>query len=220
MSLRLRMRKLKRTLAIAMCGVACASFAAELISDRAFVILRPQTSSFWVTATNSTMTVPIDFSSGATSAALDIRGMNYVKSYGDIVTNAFTFTLPEPDKPEAENVYDLTLMFDDGTVRTAKLGLIQGLMPGAEGMARCLAPSGGAKWSKIRQRAVLPIPYGMTTLKVNGVETDTGLGEAQGWHVLGGVKENEHVTLTMTVGDATNIVSLVGYGDGFVVIMK
>ena len=37
-----------------------------------------------------------------------------------------------------ENVYDLTLTFDDGTVRTAKLGLIQGLSPDSEGASHTM----------------------------------------------------------------------------------
>ena len=48
--------------------LAVSAPAAKLSSEPTFVFLRPETSSFWNTATNSTMTLPIDYPSGATKA--------------------------------------------------------------------------------------------------------------------------------------------------------
>ena len=194
-----------------MCAAWCfalACSAAERTSDRAFIILRPETSSFWVTATNSSMSVPIVFPEGAQSAELAIVGDagNYSAAYSvvrdGLDATELSFSLPEPKEPRQENVYSLTLTFDDGkTVRTAKLALVQGLEQGAEGSTRCISPYGSGKWQKVYGRAVLPVPYGTTSLSVNGNIVDTGLGGAQGWYALEGVKPGETISLSAATDD-------------------
>ena len=93
-------------------------------------------------------------------------------------------SLPVADSPQSENVYDLTLSFDDGMVRTAKLGLVRGYAKGGSAATRLLAPKDGAKWKGVTKRAVLPISFGTSSVLVNGVETDTGLGGDQGWFAV------------------------------------
>ena len=203
-------------------GAAMVSFAvpAETIeSEPTFVFLRPETSSFWNTATNNTMTVPIDYPVGATRASLSVSGIGYAREYAGLTGPDFTFELPAPTSPDTENVYDLALTFDDGTVRRAKLGLIEGLSPDSEGTTRCLAPAQGAVWNTLDKRAVLPIPYGTTSFTVNGVETDTGLDGAQGWYALRG-RSGETYSLSLVAGGVNYLASLVGYGNGLILIFK
>ena len=211
-------RKMATLVGAAMVSVAVP--AAELTSEATFVFLRPETSSFWNTATNNTMTVPIDYPTGATSAALSVRGLGYHCVYRDIQTNEYTFELPAATSPETENVYDLTLTFDNGVERTAKLGLVQGLSPDSEGTTRCLAPSGSRVWNKVKGQAVLPIPYGMTSFKINGQETNTGLEGAQGWYALGKIDPNESVSLSMTADGKEYMASLLGGGAGLMLIFR
>lgn len=197
--------------------------ATELESEPTFVFLRPETSSFWHTATNNVMTVPVDFPPGATSARLYVSGVQYTRTYDGITAdvNAFTFELPAADSSEKENVYDLALRFDDdaNTVRTAKLGLIKGLSPDAEGTTRCLAPASGNLWGKASKKAVLPIPYGTTSLSVNGVETPTGLDGAQGWYALR-IKPGELYSLSLIANEVTYAASILGGGAGMMIIMR
>ena len=205
--------------------LAVATPGEEITSEPTFVFLRPETSSFWNTATNSTMTLPIDYPRGATKAMLTVSGAGYAaKTYPNITEPSFELELPVPDSPQNENVYDLTLTFDDGTVRTAKLGLIQGLSPDSEGSTRCLAPAEGDVWNTIKKRAVLPIPYGTEsfTISVNGgavTEVDTGLNGAQGWYVLKPTT-GDSVSLALMVGGVNYVATLLGKGDGFFVIMR
>ena len=216
-------RKMATLVGAAMVSVAVPAETIE--SEPTFVFLRPETSSFWNTATNNTMTVPIDYPAGATSATLAITGLGYQRDYLNITkvsksSNEFSFELPAATSPEMENVYDLTLTFDDGTVRTAKLGLIQGLSPDSEGTTRCLAPVGSKVWNKVKGQAVLPIPYGMKTLKINGIDTDTGLDGAQGWYALGKIEPNETVTLSGVAGGVEYAASLLGGGAGLMMILR
>ena len=205
--------------------LAVASPGSEITSEETFVFLRPETSSFWNTATNSTMSLPIDYPNGSTKAKLEVKGIGYDKVYEGITSDSYELELPVPDSPQTENVYDLTLTFDDGTVRTAKLGLIQGLSPDKEGATRCLAPAEGSVWNKVKYRAVLPIPYGTTSLSMqtNGgewKELDTGLNGAQGWYALSPIGRGDNLSLSCIVDGVSYVASLIGGGDGFFVIVK
>ena len=205
--------------------LAVASPGSEITSEETFVFLRPETSSFWNTATNSTMSLPIDYPNGSTKAKLEVKGIGYDKVYEGITSDSYELELPVPDSPQTENVYDLTLTFDDGTVRTAKLGLIQGLSPDTEGATRCLAPAEGSVWNKVKYRAVLPIPYGTTSLSMqtNGgewKELDTGLNGAQGWYALSPIGRGDNLSLSCIVDGVSYVASLIGGGDGFFVIVK
>ena len=195
--------------------------AAKLSSEPTFVFLRPETSSFWNTATSSTMTLPIDYPSGATKATLTVNGVGYNRVYPDLTADSIEIDLPVPDSPKTENVYELTLAFDNGAPsRTAKLGLIQGLDSGAKGSTRCIAPAEGKVWSKATDRAVLPIPYGTTSFTVNGVEHDTGLDGAQGWYALSPIKPGAVISLSCLADGVSYAASILGGGNGFMLIYK
>ena len=217
-------RKMATLVGAAMVSVAVPAETIE--SEPTFVFLRPETSSFWNTATNNMMTVPIDYPAGAKKATLQVSGLGYSCSYANITGAEYTFDLPAATSPETENVYDLTLSFYNESgdpvaePRTAKLGLVQGLSPDAEGTTRCLAPAGSKVWNKVKGQAVLPIPYGMTSFKVNGIDTDTGLDGAQGWYALGKIDPNEPVSLSMTADGKEYIASLLGGGAGLMLIFK
>ena len=192
-------------------------------SDATFVFLQPETSSFWCTATNSTMTIPIYYPKGATKADLLVDGMQYAKSYNDITSDSVDIELPAPTNERTENVYTLTLSFDDGTVQTAKLGAVRGYAKDAAGVARCVIPEESASWKKFKYRAVLPVPYGMKnlTLRLNGAEPQPlETDGAQGWYGLEGIKRNDSLDFTYELNGMPYALSLVGGGDGFFVTVK
>ena len=200
--------------------------AAKLSSEPTFIFLRPETSSFWNTATNSTMTLPIDYPAGATKATLTVNGVDYRKIYPDLTASSIEIDLPAPDSPKTENVYELSLTFDNGaTPRTAKLGLIQGLDTGAKGSTRCIAPASGKVWETAKQRAVLPIPYGTETFSVKlndgeWLEVDPGLNGAQGWYALSPITKGDSISLSYLADGVSYFASFLGGGDGFFVIVK
>ena len=207
--------------ALSVLAVGVAS-AVESMSNETFVFLRPEESSFWRTATNAVVTLPIDYPEGASSATLTVRGLKYERVVQNLTAPSFDLALPTPTSPETENVYDLTLEFDNGTERSAQLGLIQGLLPDAEGATRCLAPAGGMAWNRTRSRAVLPIPYGTETFSVtvNGQQRvyETGLDGAQGWYALGGIRRHDTVALACVTNGVTCQATLLGIGDGLFTI--
>ena len=188
----------------ALCAAMCVAFAihaAECTSERAFVILRPETSSFWTTATNCSLSVPVDFPKNSRSAKLEVTADvgGYRCVYGNITSSSYSFTLPAPTVARLENVYFLKLTFDEGTVRTAKLAAVQGLQPGSEGFTRCIVPYGASNWNRIYGRAVLPIPYGCTSLTVDGQRKE--LDGAQGWFAIDGGAAGDSISLSAVVED-------------------
>ena len=187
--------------------------AAELTSEATFVFVHPETSSFWHTAPGSSVTVPLEWPAGAASATLVVKGLDYEKAYDGLTGDSFTFALPEATSAATENVYDLTLAFDDAakTTRTAKLGLVQGLSSDPEGATRCRTPKTAKSWGKEKSgRAVLPIPYGTTSFTIDGVETATGLDGDQGWFALGGIGSNGRLALALAADGVESTATLFG----------
>ena len=218
--------KLKRNVASLLGAslLAVAAFGSDT-SDPTFVFVRPELSSFWNTATNTTLTLPIDYPVGTSSATLTVSGAGYsAKTFPNITGSSFTLTLPAPVSPQTENVYDFTLTFDDGTVRRAKLGLVKSFAMDSEGTTRCLAPTDGDLWNGVKKRAVMPIPYGTTsfTMSVNGgavTNVDTGLNGAQGWYALKSEAGNS-VSLSLEADGIDYFATLLVQGDGFFFIVK
>ncbi len=166
---------------------ASSAFAAtEATSEASFIFLEVGESSYWHTATNNVLALPVEFPDGASSATLTVSAPDYMAQHAIATEGLFTLTLPAATSPTTENVYDLTLAFNDAaaTVHTARLGLIEGYDTTTEGLTRCLAPATARKWGWVRGRSVIPIPHGMTSFTVDGVETDTLLDGEQGWYPI------------------------------------
>lgn len=118
----------------------------EITSEPTLVFLRAETCSFWNTDDKNQMTVPVDFPKGAKTAELTVAGEQYHHTYVGITEDEFTFELPRPADATKENVYELTLRFDDSSVRTARLGLVKSVKPNSDGMVSCLAPEISKVW--------------------------------------------------------------------------
>ena len=176
----------------------------SLTSESAFVFMCPDTSSFWRTATNQVMALPVDFPAGASSATLVVTAPGYSAQYAIATSGDFLLSLPAATSPETENVYDLTLTFNDAaaTVRTAKLGLIDSVLPDGGGETRCIAPASAPKWERVKGRAVIPVPYGVTSFTINGAAVDTGLNGAQGWFPIT-LLDGQTAALNLDNGAAT-----------------
>lgn len=189
-------------------------------SDSAFVFLRPETSSFWRTAEDPTITVPVVPPDGATSATLTVSGAGYNKSYADVTAGEFSFNVPQAAGPESENVYDLTLSFDDGTTRTARIGVVQGV--GTTGAsARCVLRASSKKWRRVERRAVVPIPDGTESLTIDGETTcDLGLDGCRGWHLVDGFALDVAKSLDLCVGGSHYLADLLGGVPGLMFIVR
>lgn len=187
------------------CGVAAwmaavTAMAGEL-SEPEFVYLHPEKSSFWHTASGNVFKVQVPYPAGAGKASLAVTGLDYSSVTDDITAKEVTVSVPAVTAPKNENVYTLTLTFDNGTALTNRIGVVIGAAEGNEAVTRCVAPkTARGKWARAEGHAVLPIPYGASSLTVDGQAVDTGLGGEQGWYaVRGGAWP--YTALGLTVGD-------------------
>lgn len=215
------MEKVRNAAALAV-GLLCGSLLAcdGTASNRTFVQLRPEQNSFWHTATNATLTLPVTYPHGATKAALAVRGVGYSRDYADITGDEFTLNLPPAAGPADENVYRLTLTFDNGVEQTATLGLVCGYAAGPRAATRCLLEGRVGEWNQVVRRGVLPIPFGTTSLTVNGEPVDPGLDGDQGWYALGKVRGGETYDVSLTVGGVDYAASLLGNSVGTLLILR
>ena len=199
----------------------CIMQASSDRSNQEVVFLNADVTSFWRTATNRVIKVPVDMPVLATSARLTVAGAKYFREYSLSSSGDFEVELPVADSFNAENVYDLTLAFNDGTVRRAKLGLVQGYSDsGGEGAStRVLAPKDDRKWNVVKKRAVLPVPYGTTSLSVNGMEIEDAVANAQGWYALSG-SSGDAARVVIRGNDASSEALLAVYGPGHFVIIR
>ena len=198
--------------------------ASEAESAKAFVFLKPERSSFWRTATNNTVSLPVDFPCNAKSATIMVRGDKYTADYEDVPAGMFNLKLPVAERPEQENVYDVTLAFDDGTVRSAKIAVICGRKSDtAEGATRCVFNPARASWKRAARREVIPIAYnpsGKSEITVDGERKDTGLDGAQGWYAIGGIAVGETHTLAYEADNVVYTAELTGHLKQFSVIIR
>ena len=200
---------------IAIAASAFTAVAASASNTGATSLLFKDSGSFWRTATSSTLTVPVDFKDGAASATLTVQGSGYRRVYEGITTNEFTFSLPPAEDIANEDVYVLSLVFDNGTEMEAKIGLPYGLMTGAKGATRCLVDNG--KWGNTYGRGLMPIPFGTTALSIDGspvTDESAGYTGAQGWLALGLVTVGSSVTVDMVADGVDNLRTLVGTACG------
>ena len=93
--------------------------------------------------------------------------------------------LPPATSLDTENVYAIDLTFDNGVRRVARIGHVN---MGADadrnvGSTRAIGPKSAA-WGEVYRSAVIPTPYGVTEVTVNGESVDAGFGGAAGWFFL------------------------------------
>lgn len=202
---------------VAAFSVSAASVAES--ADPAFVFLQPEKTAIWRTCPGSSFAVPVPHPPGTEkNATLTVTGYRYSATYRNITGDSFELELPEPseNRPDKENVFDLTLTFADGSVETARIGGIAGYDGTNEGSTRCIMSSADASWQTVKRSAVLPVPYGTESVAVNGTAVDTGLDGAAGWFLLAPLTGG--VSYAVGAGELTAMLN--AYSDGTVFLIR
>ena len=204
-------------------AVSCmnAMFAASVAESLSpvFVFLQPEKTALWRTGTGESFSIAIPYPPGVEKrATLSVSGYRYSATYSIVDETSFVLTLPKPEqnRPDKENVYSLTLTFVDGSVKTAALGGIAGFDGSSQGTTRCLLSQNDQRWNAVKHSAVLPVPYGTESVKVNGNEIDTGLDGAAGWFLLAPLSSGTSYSLEIEGASAI----LNAYADGTVLVFR
>ena len=205
-------RVLFAAMVLAMVVAACASD----------VFLLPDSNILWRTAPAADFEVPVFLPAGASSAMLVVTGNGYRREYAGLADGMFPLSLPAADSADAENVYDLTLSFnnDAGTTYHAKLAVVQGAASGGAAEAFVRAED-SHKWPMVATKtALLPIPAGVDAISVNGQAVDASLWQSSGWLPFSAqVGATHDILLT---GGSLTLAEAVLYGipTGFKFILK
>lgn len=201
-------------------AAALSSAAAGATGGGGIVYTAPDETSFWRTATNNVITLPVHFPRGASSAELEVRAWRYRRVYGGLQEGDFNLELPAPTDPSREDVYELKLVFDDGTVRRARLGVIFGTGAKSSGSTRCVFDGESADWTAFTRRAVLPVFHGAASLSVNGEDIDLGFDGGRGWFSLVAERSSSELELGMSVPDGDFSALLRGYVPGMLLLFR
>lgn len=210
------MRRFVLSAAVAM---AAAAIGAADLSDPVRVCVDPGRFALWHTAPGSEFRLQIDYPAFASSARLDVDGVKYHAEYLDVTDDSLMISVPVPNVAKDENVYRLTLTFNDGTVWTARLGVVRGQGLGDvtdAGVAVSLKDEDSVSGSFDTPRIVLPIPCGESELSVNGETVDVGLDGDRGWFALGPARNGQHFDVRLGEYSA----SLLAVGPGFLLLFK
>jgi hypothetical protein len=140
------------------------------------VIVKPEKTAFWRTATNSTFEVSWLFPAGTQKVKLSVVGMGAEYVYDNLTESRKTLVLPPP--VTAEDVYKLTLLFDDDSEQSCLLGVVRGAQEGDAVVVDYVSDS-NLTWRRTKTKAVFPIPFGAEKITVNGREYP--LDGAAGW---------------------------------------
>ena len=185
-----------RKMVVAGLGVlfACVLRAGN-VSEPVGVFTDPDTTSFWRTAPSSVFTLDLDYPTGASSVDVEVKGGVFNAVYRGITASEMNLTLPQATKTDEENVYELSLTFDDGTVRKSSFAVISNQSTGDEATAVIGATPGTGT---VKAKTVMPLPYGTTALTVDGDPVVSGSTGPQGWFVLGRRIRGRQYVLEMT----------------------
>ena len=204
---------------IALAMVFAIGVHVTLGSDANDVFMLPASNMLWHTAPSSEFEVPVLMPPGASSATIVVTGRRCRREYNGIADGMFRLSLPVADSADAENVYDLTLTFNDilTTTRHARLAVVQGAAVGAAAEAEVRTP--GSAWPTFAATAVLPMPAGVDAVSVNGQSVDAGLWQSPGWYLLTARTGHDHVALLDNGGDPLAEVTLQGAPCGLTIIV-
>ena len=207
--------------AVSALGVAAALAGETMTSASTFLHIDTAQSPFWRTATNNTVEISVDYPDSATKASLDVRGAwGYSFSDGNVAEGLYVLKLPAATDARSEDVYELSLTFDNGETRTAKFAVVFGASDGKTGSTRCMTSQSSFSWSRVRQRAVLPVPYLASSLVVDGEPVATGLDGAAGWYAYGPLAAGETQSVGFSLGEEAISAQLYGVGDGVKLLLR
>lgn len=188
-------------------------------SEPVLLYAHPEKSFLWRIAPEREFLLRWDAPSArASSATLTVSGVRYERTYPGLdASGSLTLELPSASKRSDENLYELTLAFDSGEVKQARLAVVAWMEGGGIGGTKCLSKKSG-KWTTFRERALVPIPYGATSLTVNG-EALAFDGSAD-WYMLGPARDGIAFDLSLSGGEYAGDASLVSQGEPILIIIR
>ncbi len=207
-------------IALAVATAAALSLPARAaVSEPTLILANGNESLLWHSVLPGTSVARWDKPRTATSATLTIVGAYYRQTYANLTGESCEISLPSAYLGR-EDVYTLTLSFDDGTVRTAYLGAVDGLASGGTSTSRRIRTASSPRWANFNDYAAIAIPAGATALTVNGTPLPDLDGSA-GWRLIK-YDGTPQYDLAMTVAGSASplLATLNGFAGGTILYMR
>ena len=211
---------------VAIVLLAALATTVAVAKDSSFVQLdlQPDETPLWRTISGGPRWIEWVMPHGATKATLTVdSAFGGQTVYADLTAPSNLVDFAAATASENEDVVTLTLAFDNGDVQTAKIGVLRSVSEtaaaSADATCSCVA-AGTRKWSHVKDRAVLPIPYGTRMLTIRGESVDTGLDGAAGWHGAAFTQADRPAALSLETDDGIYVASLNYYAGGTVLLLR
>ena len=211
-----RMRKVSLGTALFAMGLLAGAASGDVVSDPITILTDTAENAFWRTARSNAFDLQWDFPRGATKATLTVKGVKYETRHEDLTQTSINLQLPAPTVKGGENVYELTLAFDNGDVLTESIGVIAGVADSGQSGAIRIANPSSQRWSRCRSVAVMPIPADATSLTVDGQPVD-GLDGTFRWFATDANATTPRM-VAMTDGAGVHEAGLLSVGGLFIVV--
>ena len=196
---------LKKNLICAFAASLGAMCFASDTSEAAGVFVDPDASLLWRTAPSSSVNIPIEYPPMASSVDISVKGVRYSASFPGVTAATQAITLPAPAKDSDENVYEVTLGFNDGTTNKCAFALVRSQSAGASCPVKLTS---AARWSRISAKKVMVIPAGQS-LSIDDEAVSTGMGGAWGWFACPRLVTGEHEFVLSGDGDVSRTMEFV-----------
>ena len=167
-------------------GAAISAADEPATSQPATFFANAPESYLWHSIPEGATTVYWDMPETAHSATVTIEGANYSSVQSGITGESCVLSIPQnlsTPRGTREDVFKVTLSFDDGSSQTAYLGAVTGL--GASGTATTprIKLDSAPNWGTFQDYAAIAVLPGATSLTVNGEPLPDLDGNA-GWRLL------------------------------------
>jgi len=174
-----------------LCALALAASQACAASDTsaaAEVFVDTTSSCMWNTGKSQSFSLPIEYPVLASAVDVYVKGVRYSASETGVTAASLPVSLPEPSADAAENVYEITLAFNDGTTNKCAFALVRSQSLGASCPVRLTSES---SWSKIEAKRVVQVPAGYEP-QIDGQGVAACSNGGWGWFACPRLAAGEH----------------------------
>ena len=193
--------------------------AGAAVSQPATFFANAPESYLWHSIPSGDTTVYWDMPETAHSATITIKGAHSTRVLSGLTGESCVLSIPSA-RDTKEDVFKITLAFDNGTVRTAYLGAVTGLGSGGMVTTPRVRLSSTPEWSMFQDYAAIAVPQGATALTVNGEPLPDLDGNA-GWRLLHYNGASEYaLALTLKGEDSPLLATVTGIAGGTVFYVR
>jgi hypothetical protein len=164
-------------------------------------------------------TVYWDMPETAHTATITIEGAHYRAVQSGLTGESCVLSLPRAANAR-EDVFKVTLAFDDGSSQTAYLGAVTGLGTAGTATSPRVKLETASTWAAFQDYAAIALLQGATALTVNGAPLPDLDGNV-GWRLVKHSGASQY-DIAMTLDGETNplLASVTGFAGGTMIIFR